>query len=66
MTDIPTVEQINRLLAQVYTDVGVLMWWKSRNRNLHGATPQELFNIGGDYGLQQVLAEAERVAGGAW
>jgi hypothetical protein len=65
MSGIPTVERINQLLGEVYTDDGIDIWWRARNRNLGRLTPLALFS-GSDEDRGRVLAEAERLAGGAW
>lgn len=52
--------QIQQILADVYTFPGVAIWFKSRNRNLAMACPNDLIRAG-EYDL--VLAEARRVAG---
>lgn len=66
MTDTPTEQRINDLLAKAYTPEGCRIWWSSPNRNLGFNSPRALFDYGDDDVRARVLAEAERVAGGAW
>lgn len=47
-------------LRDVYTDEGIGIWLRARNRNLGGARPVELITDGH---FDQVLEEAQRLAG---
>ena len=47
-------------LSVVYTDEAVEIWFRARNRNLHGRSPLDLL---GDGNIDAVRREAERVAG---
>ena len=49
-----------RMLREVYTDQGVEIWLRSRNRHLEGQRPIDLLTEGA---LDQVLLEAQRLAG---
>lgn len=48
-------------LREVYTDEGIQIWLRSRNRNLQHRRPIELLAEGG---VDEVLAEVHRVIGG--
>lgn len=48
-------------LREVYTDEGIQIWLKSRNRNLGRRRPIDLF---GEGRVDDVLDEVHRVAGG--
>lgn len=63
VTDTPTVERINQLLSEVYTEEGIKIWWQSPNRNLHGLRPDRIFQGDTMFTAFAVLHEAERVAG---
>lgn len=55
-----TKAEVNVLLADVYTEEGVEMWWQTFNRNL-GLTP----NLAWEEGMESdVYDEAERLADG--
>jgi DNA-binding transcriptional regulator YiaG len=55
------VQHIVHQLREVYTDEGVQIWLRSRNRNLGGHRPIELL---ADDQVDAVLGEVERVLGG--
>lgn len=57
--------RVEELLSEVYTEQGIEIWWRARNRMFGGLTPASLLN-GSDEDRGRVLAEAERIAGGAW
>lgn len=48
-------------LGQVYTDEGIQIWLKSRNRNLNHRRPIDLLSEGH---VDEVLEEVHRVVGG--
>ncbi|MHB1066924.1 MAG: MbcA/ParS/Xre antitoxin family protein [Candidatus Nanopelagicales bacterium] len=48
-------------LREVYTDEGIQIWLKSRNRNLHSQRPIDLLAAGE---IDEVLDEVQRVIGG--
>jgi DNA-binding transcriptional regulator YiaG len=48
-------------LRDVYTDEGIQIWLKTRNRNLGGRRPIELL---GEGRFDEVLEEVDRVVGG--
>lgn len=48
-------------LGEVYTDEGIQIWLKSRNRNLDGERPIDVFASGQ---VDRVLEEVRRVVGG--
>lgn len=48
-------------LREVYTDEGIHIWLKSRNRNLKGRRPLDLLGAGQ---IDEVLDEVQRVVGG--
>lgn len=56
-------DEISAGLAEVYLPEGVKIWLASRNRNLGGRSAQELIDSGRG---EEVLAEVERLVGGAW
>lgn len=67
MTEVERAEaRIQELLAEVYLPTGVETWLYSRNRNLGGKTPASLIDSGRLSAVSAVLAEAERLSGGAW
>lgn len=68
----PTVEvqravsRIHECLAEVYLPDGVRMWLTSPNRNLGERIPALMIRSGRLSEVSAVLAEAERLSGGAW
>jgi hypothetical protein len=56
-------KKVQHLLAEVYLPEGVKFYMQAMNRNLGMKSPNELIANGqGD----EVLAEVERLVGGAW
>lgn len=60
------VARIHECLNEVYLPEGVQVWLSHRNRNLDMHTPQSLISSGRLSSISAVLAEAERLSGGAW
>jgi transcriptional regulator with XRE-family HTH domain len=55
------VQHLVNELREVYTDEGIQIWLRSRNRNLGGRRPIELL---ADDHIDLVLQEVDRVVGG--
>ena len=55
------VQHLVNELRQVYTDEGIQIWLRSRNRNLAGKRPIELL---GEDQIEVVLDEVQRIIGG--
>lgn len=60
-TRLVDVQHLVNELREVYTDEGIQIWLRSRNRNLDGRRPIELL---AEDQLDAVLDEVERVIGG--
>lgn len=60
-TRLVDVQHLVNELREVYTDEGIQIWLRSRNRNLNGRRPIELL---AEDQLDAVLDEVERVIGG--
>ena len=54
------VQFIVEELGSVYTEEGVEIWLRSRNRNLHGQRPIDLLTEGR---IDEVVEEAQRLSG---
>lgn len=59
MTEIEALREVERILADTYTLLGVRIWLLSRNRNLGMQIPEQLIKAGQH---ELVFAEARRVA----
>ena len=55
------LQHVVNVLREVYTDEGVQIWLRSRNRNLEGKRPIDLL---AEDQIEVVLAEVHRVVGG--
>jgi hypothetical protein len=55
MADERIPDVVYRPLSNTYTDEGCQIWWKARNRILHGMSPREAW---ADPSLQERVMEA--------
>lgn len=60
------IARINQCLSENYLPEGVEFWMNAMNRNLGMQRPADLIASGRLSNVSAVLAEAERLAGGAW
>lgn len=64
VTDDPSVADIAALLAQAYTQEGVVVWLAGRKRSMNEERPIDLMRT--KEGRQRVYAEAIRLADGVF